>query len=227
MKMQLTELDTRIIGCLLEKQITTPEQYPLSLNALMLACNQKTNREPIMNLSEADVQRVIDVLQRKSLVIALSGSRVPKYQHRFGNTEFSDFQLNKQELGIICLLFLRGPQTPGELRTRAQRLCQFKDVDDVELALMALMDRKEGAFVTKLPLEPGRREHRYAHLFSGPVDAATLNSRYPSSTHSTAEAHELVDPQLLARVDALEQKVEALERLVGKLGLDVDGGRGD
>jgi uncharacterized protein len=220
MKMQLTELDTRIIGCLLEKQITTPEQYPLSLNALMLACNQKTNREPNMNLSEPDVQRVIDVLQRKSLVIAISGSRVPKYQHRFGNTEFSDFQLNKQELGIICLLFLRGPQTPGELRTRAQRLCQFKDVDDFELALMALMDRKEGAFVTKLPLEPGRREHRYAHLFSGPVDAATLNSRYPSSAHSTAEAQEPADTQLQARVDALEQRVEELERLAGKMSLE-------
>jgi uncharacterized protein YceH (UPF0502 family) len=225
MKLQLTDLETRIIGCLLEKQITTPEQYPLSLNALMLACNQKTNREPIMNLSEPDVQRVVDVLQRKSLVIALSGSRVPKYQHRFGNTEFSDFQLNKQELGIICLLFLRGPQTPGELRTRSQRLCQFKDVDDVELALMALMDRKEGAFVTKLPLEPGRREHRYAHLFSGPIDVAALNSRYPSSTHSSADTHEPADTQLQARVDALERRVEELERLVGKLGLEIDGSK--
>ncbi len=215
MKMQLTDLETRIIGCLLEKQITTPEQYPLSLNALMLACNQKSNREPIMNLSEPDVQRVIDVLQRKSLVIALSGSRVPKYQHRFGNTEFSDFQLDKYEFGIVCLLFLRGPQTPGELRTRSQRLCQFKDVDEVELALMSLMERKEGAFVMRLPREPGKREHRYAHLFSGPVDIDAINRSYPSSNHS-AEAHEPADTQLLVRVDELERRVEELERLVQK-----------
>jgi hypothetical protein len=213
MKMQLTDLETRIIGCLLEKQITTPEQYPLSLNALMLACNQKSNREPIMNLSEADVQRVVDVLQRKSLVIALSGSRVPKYQHRFGNTEFSDFQLDKHELGIICLLFLRGPQTPGEIRTRAQRLCQFADVDEVELALLALMERKEGAFVAKLPREPGKREHRYAHLFSGPIDLAAL----ASSTISTHASSVDDDSEYAARLEALENRVDALEVLLDQL----------
>lgn len=210
MKIQLTDTEARIIGCLMEKQVTTPEQYPLSLNGLMMACNQKSSREPIMNLSEADVQRVIDVLQRKSLVIALSGSRVPKYQHRFGNTEFSDFQLDKQAFGIICLLLLRGPQTPGELRARAQRLCQFTDVDEVELALMALMERKDGPFVVKLPRQPGRREHRYAHLFSGPVDVEALAAL---DTGSSTE----IDESLLVRVDALETRLAALELVVEQL----------
>src|ERR1700724_4871155 len=121
MNIKLSPFDARIIGCLIEKEITPPDQYPLSLNALTNACNQKTNREPVLELTEAAVQQAVDALMKKYLVSDKSagyGGRVPKYKHRFCNTEFGSFKLSKQELGIICVLLLRGPQTPRELRAR-------------------------------------------------------------------------------------------------------------
>ncbi|MEO0889149.1 MAG: YceH family protein, partial [Pseudomonadota bacterium] len=124
MKVELTAIEARVIGCLIEKEVTTPDQYPLSLNALTNACNQKSNREPVMSLSEADVLDAVDALIERRLVSDESGfnSRVSKYQHRFCNTEFGDLQLTEQEKGIVCCMLLRGAQTPGEIRTRTNRL---------------------------------------------------------------------------------------------------------
>ncbi len=173
MNIELTPYEARVIGCLIEKQITTPDQYPLSLNALVNACNQKSNRDPVLDLDEGTVQRTVDGLSRKHFVVEKSGfgSRVPKYQHRFCNTEYGTLKLDEQEVAVICELLLRGPQTPGELRSRAGRMATFADVSDVEAALARLADRE--GFVVRLPREPGRRESRFAHLLSGPVVGAT------------------------------------------------------
>src|ERR1043166_7646408 len=171
MNIELSPMEARVIGCLIEKQITTPDQYPLSLNALVNACNQKSNRDPVMSTDEAAIQTTLDGLSRKHLVIEKSGfgSRVPKYQHLFCNTEFGNLKFDPQELAIICELLVRGPQTPGELRTRASRMASFAETSDVELALMGLAERPEGPHVMKLGREPGRRDSRWAQLFSGPV----------------------------------------------------------
>jgi len=167
----LTALEARVIGCLIEKQITTPDQYPLSLNALANACNQKSNRDPVMDLDEATVQKTLDSLSKKHFVMEKSGfgSRVPKYQHRFCNTEFGTLKLDPQELAIVCELLVRGPQTPGELRTRASRMAPFAETSEVETALTRLAERSDGPFVVRLTREPNRRDSRWAHLFSGPV----------------------------------------------------------
>jgi len=127
MNIELSPLEARVIGCLIEKQVTTPDQYPLSLNALVNACNQKSNRDPVMEVDERTVQDTLDTLARKHFVIEKSGfgSRVPKYQHRFCNTEYGTLKLTAQELAIVCELLVRGPQTPGELRTRASRMTTF------------------------------------------------------------------------------------------------------
>lgn len=167
MDIHLTPLEARVIGCLLEKQRTTPEHYPLSLNALTNACNQKSSRDPVLDLDEATVQDTLAALIRKRHVIEKSGfgSRVAKYQHRFCNTEFGALRFSDQESGIVCVLLLRGPQTPGELRTRTERLCSFRDLHEVESTLDQLMRRDDGPFVAQLPREPGKREIRYMHLF--------------------------------------------------------------
>ena len=174
MKIELTALEARVIGCLIEKQITTPDQYPLSLNALANACNQKSNRDPVMDLDEQTVQKTLDGLSKKHFVMEKSGfgSRVPKYQHRFCNTEFGSLKLDPQELAIVCELLVRGPQTPGELRTRASRMAPFAETSEVETALTKLAERPDGPFVVRLAREPNRRDSRWAHLFSGPVAGA-------------------------------------------------------
>ena len=171
MKIELTAHEARVIGSLVEKQITTPDQYPLSLNALTNACNQKSNRDPVLHLDEQTVQRTLDELSRKHLVIEKAGfgSRVPKYQHVFCNTQFGSLKFTPQELAIVCELMLRGPQTPGELRGRASRMAPLTDVSEVEAALENLAKREDGPFVVRLAREPGRRDSRYAQLFTGPV----------------------------------------------------------
>jgi uncharacterized protein YceH (UPF0502 family) len=186
-KIELTPIEARVIGCLIEKQITTPDQYPLSLNALVNACNQKSNRDPVLELEERIVQHTVDDLGRKHLVVEKSGfgSRVPKYQHRFCNTEYGTLKLDPQELAIVCELLVRGPQTPGELRTRAARMADFSDVSEVEAALTRLSDREDGPFVTRLAREPGRRDSRYAHLFSGPVEGGGAE-RHPDDARADA-----------------------------------------
>ena len=171
MNIVLTPMEARVIGCLIEKQITTPDQYPLSLNALVNACNQKSNRDPMMDVDEATVQRTLDGLSKKHLIQERSGfgSRVPKYQHRFCNTEFGTLKFTPQELAIVCELLLRGAQTPGELRPRAARMAPFSDADQVEATLETLRTRADGPFVVRLPRQAGRRDSAYAHLFSGAV----------------------------------------------------------
>src|ERR1700749_5242847 len=142
MNIEFTPNEARVIGCLIEKEITTPDQSPLALNALTNACNQKTNREPVLELSETVVQQAVDSLMKKYMVSDKSagyGGRVTKYRHRFCNTEFGPLKFSSQELGIVCVLLLRGPQTPGELRSRTNRLCEFADGEAVEDALRSLM----------------------------------------------------------------------------------------
>ena len=175
MNIELSSVEARIIGCLLEKELTTPDQYPLSLNALTNACNQKTNREPVLELAEATVQQAVDSLMKKYLVSDKSagyGGRVTKYKHRFCNTEFGSLKFGAQELGVVCVLLLRGPQTPGELRGRTNRLCEFADAAQVESTLQALMQREDGPFIARLARAPGAREARFAHLFSGPIESS-------------------------------------------------------
>src|SRR5580692_6641974 len=174
MNIEFTPNEAGVSRCLSEKEITTPDQYPLSLNALTNACNQKTNREPVLELSETVVQQAVDSLMKKYMVSDKSagyGGRVTKYRHRFCNTEFGPLKFSSQELGILCVLLLRGPQTPGELRSRTNRLCEFADADAVEATLKNLMAREDGPFIARLPRAAGARESRYAHLFSGLIES--------------------------------------------------------
>lgn len=215
MNIELTALEARVIGCLIEKQITTPDQYPLSLNALTNACNQKSNRDPVLDLDERAVQQVVDGLGRKHMVMERSGygSRVQKYQHVFCNTEFGSLKFTPLETAIVCELLLRGAQTPGELRTRAARMSEVGDVSQVEAALQSLMTRPDGPFVTRLAREPGRRDSRYAQLFCGPVADAALEA-------DTATSVRIEDEDRLTRleklVDQLVSEVSELKRRLGE-----------
>lgn len=224
----LTPEEIRVIGCLLEKESTTPDQYPLSLNALTTACNQKSAREPVMHLTAGEVQRVVDGLVKKYLVSdrAGFGGRVTKYKHRFCNTEFGSLQFTDQERGTLCVLMLRGPQTPGEIRARTQRLCEFTDVDEVESVLAALARHEAGPFVTRLPREPGKRESRYAQLLGGPVEAAAASAPPPREETPDVEpaaaapehkAGGAAPASLEARVAALEEALAELRRRLDAL----------
>jgi uncharacterized protein YceH (UPF0502 family) len=216
MAIKLTSHEARIIGCLIEKEITTPEQYPLSLNALTNACNQKSNRDPVLDLDEVAVQQTVDQLVRKYLVSEQSGygSRVAKFQHRFCNSEYGTLKFSAQELGIVCELLLRGPQMPGELRSRASRLCRLTDVTEVEAVLKQLALREDGPFVARLAREPGRRESRYVHLFGNePVAAAETEDQTETSEQGPTE-HSI---ELAQRVAALEVEVAALKRRLDDL----------
>ena len=157
MRIELTPPEARIIGCLIEKEIVTPAQYPLSLSALTTACNQKSSREPVMNLGEAEVQRIVEGLIKKHLVSDRGGfgSRVTKYQHRFANVGFGSLEFTAQELGILCVLLLRGPQTAGELRARTNRLCEFTDAGETDRVLQGLAVRSDGPFVVRLARDAG------------------------------------------------------------------------
>lgn len=238
MLVQLSAKQARVIGVLLEKEVTTPDQYPLSLNALTLGCNQKSNREPVMQLSEIEVQEVIDELNLKNLLFEVTGtgSRVLKYKHRFCNTEFSSLQFTKQQFAIICVLLLRGPQTPGELRTRTNRLASFTDANELERVLETLTDLNAEQLVTKLAREPGKRESRYAQLFSG-MDAIEQTKHEYSQVSSDRGDTERGDTErgynsnrpissgdenLLARIEQLESQVEKLVSQVADLQESVD-----
>jgi uncharacterized protein len=211
MNIEFTPIEARVVGCLIEKEITTPDQYPLSLNALTNACNQKTNRDPVLELSESAVQQSVDSLMKKYMVSDKSagyGGRVTKYKHRFCNTEFGSLKFSKQELGIICVLLLRGPQTPGELRARTNRLCEFADADEVETTLQNLMARTDGPFIARLPRAAGARESRYAHLFSGSIESV----EEPAAGESAADV-----PTLSHRVSRLEEDLRQLRAEVDAL----------
>jgi uncharacterized protein YceH (UPF0502 family) len=225
MKVELTPMEARVIGCLIEKQVTTPDQYPLSLNALVNACNQKSNRDPVMDVDEPAVQRTLDDLGKKHLIMERSGfgSRVPKYQHRFCNTEFGTLKFSPQELAIVCELLLRGPQTPGELRPRAGRMAPFADTEQVEAVLEGLQKREDGPFVVRLPRQAGRRDSQYAHLFSGPVAAAPeteapanepVARTYASASGETTGTAARID-RLEAEVRQLREELDSLKKQLG------------
>ncbi|MEW6999125.1 YceH family protein [Colwelliaceae bacterium BS250] len=208
----LSAQQCRVIGVMLEKEITTPEQYPLSLNALTSGCNQKSNREPVMSLSESDVQNVVDQLIQMNIFMVdqMSSGRVNKYIHRFCNTQFSDLQFTPQQKAIICVLLLRGPQTPGELRTRTNRLADFNDVSEVETTLQQLKHLNDIEFVKQLARQPGKRDSRYVHLFSD----IEVNLTFENETFTQAEQAEQAplgsQSELVARIEVLEQTVASL-----------------
>ncbi|MBJ8824923.1 YceH family protein [Citrobacter europaeus] len=209
MKYELTATEARVIGCLLEKQVTTPEQYPLSVNGVVTACNQKTNREPVMNLSESEVQDQLDNLVKRHFLRTLSGfgNRVTKYEQRFCNSEFGNLKLSAGEVALITTLLLRGAQTPGELRSRASRMYEFSDMAEVESTLEKLATREDGPYVIRLAREPGKRESRYMHLFCGDVDEAI----------AAADEPPVATGDLQARVEALESEVAELKQRLDSL----------
>lgn len=215
MNIELNPVEARVIGCLIEKEVTTPDYYPLTLNSLTSACNQKSNREPVLSLDESEIQQAVDSLIARRLVSDESGfnSRANKFQHRFCNTEFGDLKLTEQEKGIVCCLLLRGAQTPGELRTRTNRLAAFTDVKEVEAVLENMAARSEGALVVKLPREAGKRESRYQHLFSGEVDIEALQA----AAHVAPVANSSRIEQLEEELSALKAEVAELRAIVEQL----------
>lgn len=215
--MQLTPTEARVLGALIEKEITTPEYYPLSLNALVNACNQKNNREPVMALDEVEVRQALHGLEDEHLAGPVRGDgRVAKYEHRIQEV----FNFTRAETALICVLLLRGPQTPGELRGRTERMYKFDELSDVQSALQKLMAR-EPALVKVLPRQPGTKEARYAHLLSGdietfePAAAATAYASATSYSHSSSNAEE--DPELKERMAQLEAEVAILARELGEV----------
>jgi uncharacterized protein YceH (UPF0502 family) len=213
----LSLLEARALGVLVEKSLTVPDSYPLSLNALTLGCNQKTARDPVIAASEGEVQVAVDALKGLSLAFESSGSRVARYEHNLGRA----LGLPSQSVALLATLMLRGPQTPAELRTSAERLHRFADVSAVEGFLEELAARPEdrgGGLVVKLPRAPGAREQRWAHLLCGPVDVSAL----PVGTDSEAivPASELA--ALKARVAASEAELTRLRGLVERLWSELD-----
>jgi len=224
----LTEIEVRVMGSLIEKSQTTPDQYPLSLNSLVNACNQKTSRDPVMSLDESTVARTLATLREKNLVSPRSepGSRVTKFSHRAENLLGGG---TSKEIGILCVLFLRGPQTSGEIRIRTDRLCEFSGVQEVEMILQDLSNRPDGAVVERLPRQPGQKEARYRHLFSGdanrpadPVIVPQQNYSAPMSYAASAPTGSVQPVQDLAtllgrRFDALEARLAALEARIASV----------
>lgn len=220
---KLNTIESRIIGVLLEKEITTPEQYPLSLNGLTTGCNQKSNRVPVMQLTESEVQEALDELDaRRQIIEDQYGSRVAKYKHKFCNTEFGSYKFTPQQTAIICMLLLRGPQTPGELRTRSGRLADFSNVTEVETALEQLAEFNGDSLVVRLAREPGKRESRYMHCFSGEVQDASHFTTSPKDIESATSPEQKEEPDLASRVKLLEDQVvilsSKLQNLMEQLG---------
>lgn len=214
MHIQLNDTEARVIGSLIEKSIVTPDQYPMTLNALTNACNQKSSRNPVISLTQGEVQHAIRELTDKHLIRTDENfrGRVEKYAQRFCNTRYSNLQFSDGELAIVCLLLLRGPQTPGELRSRSGRLHSFEDNAEVVQALNGLMEREGDPLVVKLPRTPGRKDSEYMHLFSGPVDVEAHVSQ--ASESRPARSHDRVG-KLEERVGQLEAEVTALKERLG------------
>ena len=208
----LSLLETRVLGVLVEKERTVPDTYPLSLNALTLGCNQKNNRDPVMQASEREVQAAIDALRPLSLVIESSGSRVMRYSHNLGRV----LHVDDAAVALLAALMLRGPQTPGELRIATERLHRFADIPALERVLHDLATRADasgGPLAMQLPRAPGSREHRWAHLLCGPVDA--MASAAPArAEHARAEGLEGEVAALRAEVATLKDEIAALRALV-------------
>lgn len=214
MQKTLNEVEVRVLGALIEKQVTTPEYYPLTLNALTLACNQKNNRHPVVSFDEATVSQALETLREKNLVYVFYGStsRVPKYKHMMPEV----FHLNQQELALMCLLMLRGAQTIGELRGRTDRLYDFKSLEEVEETLNSLMAKETEALVLKLPRQSGQKEVRYAHLLSGEVRIEDETAMRDTATEA-AHSHVRID-----RHSKLEQELEMLRAQVETLRQDFE-----
>lgn len=204
----LNDAEIRVLGALVEKQVTTPEYYPLTINALTQACNQKNNRSPVVNYGEETVADAIESLRAKNLVYVFYGStsRVPKYKHMMPEV----FDLSPPELAVMCVLMLRGYQTVGELRGRTDRLYNFSSLPEVEETLSSLAAKEPDGLVLKLPRQPGQKETRYAHLLSGEIDVGQLLEAEPSQA---TDPHPRRD-----RVAALEQEVQSLRAEVEALG---------
>ena len=217
MALQLTEAEVRVLGALVEKEITTPEYYPLSVNALMNACNQKSNREPVMTLDEEAVRQALRSMSEQALVRSAGGdSRVAKFEHRLNEL----YNFHRHEIAVLCVLMLRGPQTPGELRTRAERMYAFEDLEAVHAALNLLM-RREPALVKVLPRQPGTKEARYMHLLAGdtapgaemPAGAAIAQAAGPAigTVYAEAGSGQRI-AQLEVDVDELRRELETLRQ---------------
>jgi len=198
----LTPVEVRVLGSLIEKEITTPEYYPLTLNALTNACNQISNRDPVVSFEDKTVARALEDLRDKKLVWMVTGvGRVPKYEHRLKEA----LMLAEQELAVLCVLMLRGPQTVGEIRGRTGRLYEFKELDEVELTLQALLTAQPPLAV-KLPRQPGTKESRYAHLLSGPIE---IEEREVATRLEPATIEVRQENERLARVEEELAKVRA------------------
>jgi uncharacterized protein len=210
MALQLSDVEARVLGALVEKEITTPEYYPLSLNALLNACNQKSNRDPVMTLGEEDVRQALRSLTEQALArSASSDSRVPKFEHRLNEL----YNFHRHEIAVLCVLLLRGPQTPGELRTRTERMYSFEDLEAVQSALHHLM-RREPPLAKVLPRQPGTKESRYMHLLSGD-DVVRLGHadsepamESPRAAGSSADAQRIA--QLESEIVELRKELETL-----------------
>ena len=217
MLLELTDIEARVIGCLIEKSVVTPDQYPLTLNALTNACNQKSSRDPVMNLTQGEVQHTIRDLSAKHLVRIDENfkSRTEKYVQRFCNTRYSDLQFDDAQRAIVCLLLLRGPQTPGELRSRSGRLHTFADNAEVVVALESLVDREAGPLLVKLPRTPGRKDSEYMHLFCGAIDVEA-HAAQATETRATGSPARSNVAELEERVSALEAEVARLKEALGE-----------
>ncbi len=218
MLQEINDIEARVIGCLIEKSVVTPDQYPLTLNALTNACNQKSGRNPVMALKQGEVQHTIRDLEAKHLVRTEENfkSRTEKYAQRFCNTRYSNLQFDPAQLAIVCLLLLRGPQTPGELRSRSGRLHAFAEPADVTHALTSLIDRDSEPLLVKLPRTPGRKDSEYMHLFSGPVDVEA-HARQAQAARDAAPSERSSAGGLAERVDQLEAAVAELREVVERL----------
>jgi uncharacterized protein YceH (UPF0502 family) len=214
-----TPEELRIIGCLMEKAVTTPDQYPLTLNALTNACNQKSSRDPVMSLDQGTVARTARELEEKTLVSSSEGkSNVKKFTQRLCNSLLSELQFSEAEFAVICLLILRGPQTPGELRTRSGRLHSFEGNEEVKAVLNGLMDREGGAVVARLARKSGRKDHEYTHLFAGEVDSVAEETNVTERSSAVNQKDDRLT-QLEARVYKLER---ALTDLAERLGEEIN-----
>lgn len=206
MEIILTNIEARVLGALIEKEITTPDYYPLSLNALINACNQKNNREPVMSLDEGAVRSALSSLQAKRLASPVNSadSRVTKYEHRLQEV----FNFNRREIAVLCVLLLRGPQTVGELRGRSERMFHFEELSDVESTLQHLIER-DPPLARALARQPGTKEPRYMHLLSGDTEPV----------HASEENQELgtTEPHSRERIAALETQVAELRRELSDL----------
>ena len=209
MELELTTNEARVLGVLIEKETTTPDYYPLSLSALATGCNQKSNREPVMSLDESAVMDSLDGLIGKRLVWEKtpSGSRVTKYAHRLSNTLGLTYDFSNNELGVLCVLMLRGPLTTGEVRARGGRLCELANRAETEAVLVGLCEREDGPYVRKLPRQVGRKESRFAHLLCGE----------PAMTPEPAPPQALGDEPDEDRLVALEHEVATLRRDLERL----------